>query len=103
MPAVFDQYYVKRLQGTNVKRGKNKRELAEHCARTCETSKGTRDWIVSSWCGVPRLKCSSRRDPPQSLAAFEKAMEQNDQSIAPSMLYAYARSWRTCRCERGAN
>jgi len=24
------------------------------------------------------------------LAAFEKAMEQNDQSIAPSMLYAYA-------------
>src|SRR5947208_2727531 len=28
MPAVFDQYYVKRLQGTNVKRGKNKRELA---------------------------------------------------------------------------
>ena len=29
MPAVFDQYYVKRLQGTNVKRGKNKRELAE--------------------------------------------------------------------------
>src|SRR5216110_3613946 len=29
MPAVFDQYYVKRLQGSNVKRGKNKRELAE--------------------------------------------------------------------------
>ena len=26
----------------------------------------------------------------QSLAAFEKAMEQNDQSIAPSMIYAYA-------------
>src|SRR3989442_9593575 len=29
MPAVFDQYYVKRLHGTNVKRGKNKRHLAE--------------------------------------------------------------------------
>src|SRR5580692_5786661 len=29
MPAVFDQYYVKRLQGTNVKKGKNKRDLAE--------------------------------------------------------------------------
>ena len=29
MPAVFDQNYVKRLQGTNVKRGKTKRELAE--------------------------------------------------------------------------
>ena len=29
MPAVFDQRYVKRLQGPNVKNGKNKRDLAE--------------------------------------------------------------------------
>ena len=29
MPAVFDQNYVKRLNGTNVKKGKNKMELAE--------------------------------------------------------------------------
>ena len=29
MPAVFDQYYVKRLNGSNVKKGKNKRDLAE--------------------------------------------------------------------------
>ncbi len=29
MPAVFDQHYVKRLDGTNVKSGKTKRELAE--------------------------------------------------------------------------
>jgi myo-inositol-1-phosphate synthase len=29
MPAVFDQHYVKRLHGTNVKSGKTKRELAE--------------------------------------------------------------------------
>ena len=29
MPAVFDQNYVKRLDGTNVKTGKTKRELAE--------------------------------------------------------------------------
>src|SRR6187549_1516759 len=29
MPAVFDQYYVKRLEGTNVKQGKTKFELAE--------------------------------------------------------------------------
>ncbi|MEO6828223.1 MAG: inositol-3-phosphate synthase, partial [Acidobacteriaceae bacterium] len=28
MPAVFDQFYVKRLHGTNVKQGKNKRDLA---------------------------------------------------------------------------
>ena len=29
MPAVFDRRYVKRLDGPNVKKGKNKRELAE--------------------------------------------------------------------------
>src|SRR3954468_1543124 len=29
MKAVFDQYYVKRLNGTNVKEGKNKMELGE--------------------------------------------------------------------------
>src|ERR687887_540743 len=31
-PAVFDQRYVKRLDGPNVKRGKNKRELADQVA-----------------------------------------------------------------------
>ncbi len=29
MPAVFEHNYVKRLNGTNVKTGKNKMELAE--------------------------------------------------------------------------
>src|SRR5258708_24628788 len=29
MPAVFDQYYVKRLNGTTVKKGKNKDDLRE--------------------------------------------------------------------------
>ena len=29
MPAVFDQRYVKRLSGPNVKKGKNKKDLAE--------------------------------------------------------------------------
>jgi len=28
-PAVFDQHYVKRLEGPNVKKGKTKRDLAE--------------------------------------------------------------------------
>jgi hypothetical protein len=34
MPAVFDQYYVKRLNGTHVKKGKNKRDLAEQSSPT---------------------------------------------------------------------
>src|SRR5216117_594204 len=38
-PAVFDQRYVKRLDGPNVKRGKNKKELAEQVADDIRTFK----------------------------------------------------------------
>ena len=42
MPAVFDQYYVKRLHGTNVKQGKNKRDLAEQLRADIREFKKTR-------------------------------------------------------------
>src|SRR5258708_396622 len=38
-PAVFDQRYVKRLDGPNVKKGKNKRNLAEHAVSDTRTFK----------------------------------------------------------------
>src|SRR5437870_4054674 len=91
MPAVFDQYYVKRLHGTNVKRGKNKRDLAEQLRediRNFKKSAGL-DRIVIVWCASTEVFLTPG-PAHQSVDAFEKAMEQNDQSIAPSMLYAYA-------------
>src|SRR3989475_11337185 len=91
MPAVFDQYYVKRLHGTNVKRGKNKRDLAEQLRediRNFKKSAGL-DRIVIVWCASTEVFLTPG-PAHQSIDAFEKAMEQNDQSIAPSMLYAYA-------------
>src|SRR5213079_2573264 len=86
-----DQYYVKRLQGTNVKRGKNKRELAEQLRedmRSFKKSAGL-DRLVIVWCASTEVFLTPG-PAHQSLAAFEKAMEQNEQSIAPSMIYAYA-------------
>src|SRR2546426_12323467 len=91
MPAVFDQYYVKRLHGTNVKRGKNKRDLAEQLRediRNFKKSAGL-DRIVIVWCASTEVFLTAG-PAHQSVDAFEKAMEQKDQSIAPSMLYAYA-------------
>src|SRR5216117_1374068 len=38
-PAVFDKHYVKRLDGPNVKNGKNKKELAEQVADDIRTFK----------------------------------------------------------------
>jgi myo-inositol-1-phosphate synthase len=91
MPAVFDQNYVKRLQGTNVKRGKTKRELAEQLREDIRRFKAesgvTR--LVLVWCASTEVFISPG-PAHQTLAAFEKAMEQNDPAIAPSMLYAWA-------------
>src|SRR6478752_3611048 len=38
-PAVFDKHYVKRLDGPNVKTGRNKKELAEQVAQDIRTFK----------------------------------------------------------------
>lgn len=91
MPAVFDQHYVKRLQGTNVKNGKTKRELAEALRediRNFKTSNGC-DRLVIVWCASTEIFIVPG-PTHKSLEAFEKAMEENDLSIAPSMLYAWA-------------
>jgi myo-inositol-1-phosphate synthase len=91
MPAVFDQAYVKRLNGTNVKKGKTKRDLAEQLRadiREFRERTGV-DRCVMVWCASTEIFI--RPGPAhQSLEAFEKAMEANDPSIAPSMLYAWA-------------
>jgi myo-inositol-1-phosphate synthase len=91
MPAAFDQEYVKRLQGTNVKKGKNKRDLAEQLREDIRQfkKKAGVDRVVVVWAASTEIFLAPG-PAHQSLAAFEKAMEENDHSIAPSMLYAYA-------------
>jgi myo-inositol-1-phosphate synthase len=91
MPAVFDQHYVKRLQGTNVKAGKTKRELAELLRQDIRAFKAKHqcDRLVIVWCASTEVFIAPG-PAHQSLAAFEQAMEANDPAIAPSMLYAWA-------------
>ncbi len=91
MPAVFDQFYVKRLEGKNVKPGKTKRELAEALRQDIRNFKATHgcERLVMVWCASTEVFIAPG-PAHQSLAAFEKAMEANDPSIAPSMLYAWA-------------
>ena len=91
MPAVFDQQYVKRLQGTNVKRGKTKRELAEQLREDIRTFKRAQgcDRLVLVWCASTEVFITPG-PAHQTLASFEQAMDKNDPAIAPSMLYAWA-------------
>ncbi|KPJ90778.1 MAG: inositol-3-phosphate synthase [Gemmatimonas sp. SG8_17] len=91
MPAVFDQAYVKRLSGPNVKSGNTKRELAEQLRDDIRGFKQNNacDRLVMIWCASTEVFI--RPGPVhQSLKAFEKAMDENDAGIAPSMLYAWA-------------
>ena len=89
--AVFDRNFVRLLDGPNVKKGKNKMELAEQVREDIrdfrKTSGASR--LVTMWCG----STESFLEPGaahQNVAAFEKALLHNDETIAPSMIYAYA-------------
>jgi myo-inositol-1-phosphate synthase len=91
MPAVFDNKYVTRIHGTNVKKGKTKRDLAEQLRQDMRDfkSKNKCDRLVIVWCASTEIFIKAG---PQhaTIEQFEKAMEKNDDAIAPSMLYAYA-------------
>ena len=89
--AVFDKNYVKKLDGTNVKKGKNKMELAEQLRqdiREFKRSSGA-DRLVMIWCAS--TETFIRPGPVhQTMESFEKGLLANDENIAPSMIYAYA-------------
>ena len=91
MSAVFDNKYVTRIHGTNVKKGKTKRDLAEQLRQDMRDFKAKNkcDRLVIVWCASTEIYIKAG---PQhaTIEQFEKAMEKNDDAIAPSMLYAYA-------------
>ena len=89
MPAVFDQYYVKRLHGTHVKQGKTKRDLANQVIEDIRAFKKTVDRVVVIWAASTEIFLQPTA-VHQSIEAFEKGLEDNDVSIAPSQIYAYA-------------
>ncbi len=90
-PAVFDQRYVKRLNGPNVKKGTNKRDLAEQVVADMRRFKSDHklDRLVMIWCGSTEV-FMTESPAHATLEGFERALEQNDPSIASSMVYAYA-------------
>jgi len=91
MAAVFDQSYVKRINGPNVKKGASKMELAEQLMADIQQFKAKNkcDRMVMLWCG----STETFKKPGAvhaSLRAFEKGLAKNSPDIAPSQVYAYA-------------
>jgi myo-inositol-1-phosphate synthase len=91
MKAVFDQHYVKKLNGPHVKKGKNKFDLAQQLRADIRDfkKKNKLDRVVIVWCGSTEIFLKAE-DVHKTLASFEKGMKENHPAIAPSMIYAYA-------------
>jgi myo-inositol-1-phosphate synthase len=91
MKAAFDQHYVKNLSGPNVKKAKNKFELAEQLREDIRNfkKKSKADRLVMVWCGSTEIFLKPE-GVHKDLKSLEKGMRANDPAIAPSMLYAYA-------------
>src|SRR5256714_3007340 len=91
MQAVFDQQYVKRLSGTNVKKGKNKLDLANQLIEDIKNfkKKNKCDRLVMIWAASTEV-FMKQHAVHRTLKTFEDAMRDNHKAIAPSMVYAYA-------------
>ncbi len=91
MAAVFEQNYVKRLHGENVKAGKNKMELAEQVSDDISRFKSENncDRLVMVWAASTEIFLEEA-EVHGSIEAFEKALYDSHPAIAPSMIYAYA-------------
>jgi len=91
MPAVFDKAYVKKLDGTNVKTGENKFDLAEQLRADIRKFKEENgcDRLTMVWAASTEIFLTP--DPVHdTVESLEQAMREDHPSVAPSMLYAWA-------------
>jgi myo-inositol-1-phosphate synthase len=90
-PAVFDTAYVKRLSGTHVKKGKNKRDLAEQLTADIQRFRKEQGLsrLVMVWCGSTEVYLKPS-EVHSTLEKLERGLEESDPAIPPSMIYAYA-------------
>lgn len=92
MKAAFDQNWVKRLHGTNVKQASTRWDLAEQVREDIRKFKAEHncDRMVVIWAASTEIYLPLC-DEHKSLAALEQAMKENKtDKISPSMCYAYA-------------
>src|SRR3954452_14407450 len=91
MPAAFDREYVKRIDADNTLHTINKRSMLNAIREDINRFREEKvvDRVVMIWWASTEIFI----EPGQahmSLEAFEAAIDANDPTIAPSMLYAYA-------------
>jgi len=91
MKAVFDKNYVKRLEGSHVKSGATKMDLAEQLMEDIRKFKEENgcDRVVMVWCGSTEIYIE-QGPVHETEESLEEGLRNNHPDIAPSMIYAYA-------------
>jgi len=91
MKGVFFPEYVKRLNGTYTKSTPNKALLVEEVREDIRTfvRDNRCDRVVAIWCGSTEIHIP-QGEVHQSVAAFEKGLQNNDPAISNSQIYAWA-------------
>jgi len=91
MKAVFEQEYVKRINGPNVKKEGTKFDKAQALIQDIrdfqKANKVSRSVMI--WCGSTEV-FHRPSEVHQTLASLEEGMKKNHPEIAPSQIYAYA-------------
>jgi myo-inositol-1-phosphate synthase len=91
MKAAFDREYVKNISADNTLGTINKRAMLNAIREDINRFRDEKkvDRMVMIWCASTE-KFIEPGAAHRDLASFEKAIDANDPTIAPSMLYAYA-------------
>jgi len=91
MKAVFDRNYVRRLEGSHVKKGETKWDLAQMAREDIQRfqAENNVDRTVMIWCGSTEIFLEPTA-VHETVESFEQGLKDNDEGIAPSMIYAYA-------------
>ncbi len=91
LKAVFDQDYVKKLNGTHVKTGSSKMDLAEQLMEDIASVKRKTgaERAVMIWCASTETFLEPS-DVHRDVESFEAGLRESSPAIAPSMIYAYA-------------
>jgi myo-inositol-1-phosphate synthase len=91
MPAVFDSAYIRNLKPVQVKKGKNKMDLAQQVITDIENFKRKNGLtrVVMLWCGSTEI-LPEHTTAFDEIEAFEEALKKSAPEITPSMIYAYA-------------
>lgn len=91
MKAAFERKYARNLTGDNYHEGASKREMLNSIRADINRFRDEKkvDRLVMIWCASTEIFIEPGPQH-ENIASFEKAIDANDDSIAPSMLYAYA-------------